>query len=423
MDMFNTNNVSKTSKLVNSLGYWTLLLLAFLLPVCVLFSSEVPSLMTKIFVGGVLVLVAVVFFAIAHNRAQEISIPKSIILGAVWLVPLAYLLSTLFASGHSQSFFGERLTMNSLLFMIIATLALTITAITLTTAKKALGVYLAMLGSATLLTLMELYIFFAPTSVESLGLQSVSLVGTLNDLGVFFGLITIFILLSLVLLPVTPLVRGGLWAVLVASVFFLTAVNLTALWWIVGAFSLAFFVFSMSSVSFSKKSHGLENVSVASLAVLLVAFLFIAVPPVIDTDGNSNITASVAHMVDIGEFDVRPSWGTTVSIASQVFRDGGLVFGTGPDTFYHQWARYMPTSINVGAFWLTDFFYGIGLVPTSIITTGLLGAIAWLVFFIVFIWRGARNLIIAKDGDKNDIANYVRVTSFVAALYLWINTV
>ncbi|KKS85120.1 MAG: Tetratricopeptide repeat protein [Parcubacteria group bacterium GW2011_GWA2_43_11] len=421
--MFNTSNVSKTSKLINSLGYWTLLLLAFALPVCVLYSSGVPSLMTKIFAGGVLVLVTAVFFVIAHIRAQEILLPKSSILGVAWLIPIAYLLSTLFASSGNQSIFGERLTMDSLSFMLISALALTITAITLTTTKKALGIYLAMLGSATLLTLIELYVFFVPSSVQSFGLQSVSLVGTLNDLGVFFGLITIFVLLSLVLLPVTSIVRGVLWIVLTASVFFLTAVNLTVLWWIIGAFALAFFVYSISSLTFSKKLQGLENISLASLAVLLLSFLFIAVPPVVDEAGNSNITAYVAHRVDIGEFDVRPSWSTTVSIGSQAFKDGGLVFGTGPGTFYHQWARYMPLSINVGAFWLTDFFYGIGLVPTSIITTGLLGAIAWLVFFVVFIWRGARNLILAKDGDKNDIANYVRVTSFVAALYLWINTV
>lgn len=423
MDMFKTNNVSKSSTILSSLGYWALLLLAFVLPVCVLTSSGVPSLMTKIFVGGVLVLVAVIFFSVAHIRTQELSIPKSFILGAVWLIPIAYLLSTLFASGGAPAFFGERLTMDSLAFMLISAIALTVTAMTLSTPKHALGVYLSMLASAGLLTLAELYLFFVPASVQSLGLQSVSLVGTLNDLGVFFGLITLFILLSLILLPVTTLVRGVLWAVLVASIFFLVAVNLTALWWIIGAFALAFLVFSVSSAYTSNKKINFEKVSMASLVILLLAFIFIVVPAKVDDAGNSNMTGYIAQKVGIGEFDVRPSWSTTVSIGNEAFKDGGMIFGTGPGSFYHQWAKYMPPSINIGAFWLTDFFYGIGLVPTSIITTGLFGAIAWLVFFVVFLWRGTRNLLISKEGEKGDISDYVRVTSFVAALYLWINTV
>lgn len=421
--MFTNNNVSKSSTIVQSLGYWALLLLAFILPMFVLTSAGVPSLMTKIFVGGVLVFVAVAFFSFSHIRAQEISIPKSYILGAVWLLPLAYMFSTLFASGGSSAFFGERLTMDSLAFMLISALALTITAVTLSTPKHALGIYLAMLGSAALLTLAELYIFFVPTSVDGFGLQSVSLVGTLNDLGVFFGLITIFILLSLVLLPLTQLVRGVLWVVLVASLFFLAAVNLTALWWIIGAFALAFFVYSISVSYASSKKVVIEKVSIASLVVLLLASLFVAVAPQTNTEGKSNITGYIANKVDIGEFDVRPSWGATVAIGNQSFENGGMMFGTGPGSFYHQWAKYMPESINVGAFWLTDFFYGIGLVPTSIITTGLVGAIAWLVFFGVFLWRGSRNLLLSKEGDLGDIGDFVRVTSFVAALYLWINTV
>jgi tetratricopeptide (TPR) repeat protein len=83
----------------------------------------------------------------------------------------------------------------------------------------------------------------------------------------------------------------------------------------------------------------------------------------------------------------------------------------------------MPSSINVTAFWLTPFPYGIGLVPTSVITTGLLGALAWFTFFVVFLWRGSRNMLLSTDSSQGSIADYIRVTSFVAALYLWINTI
>jgi len=125
-------------------------------------------------------------------------------------------------------------------------------------------------------------------------------------------------------------------------------------------------------------------------------------------------------MASIGEIDVRPSWGTTVSIGRQTFADSGALFGTGPGSFYHAWAKYMPNEISITKFWLTDFYYGIGLVPTSIVTTGLIGAIAWFAFFVVFLWRGARGLL-SREILQGDITDYLRVTSFVAALYLWIN--
>jgi cytochrome c-type biogenesis protein CcmH/NrfG len=414
--MFNTNNLSKETGILHSLGYWTLLLLAAVLPLAVLTSNHVPALTTKIFIGGALVLIAVLFFSVSHMRSQELHMPKSLILGASWLVPLAYLLSTLFAAGSAQPFFGERLTMDSMGFVLVMVLALTVSSVILNTPKRALGVYLAMLGAAAVLTVAEIFIFFARQTATDFGIQSVSLVGTLNDLGVFFGLITIFILLSLVLLPVTNVIRLALWGVLGASLYFLAAVNLTALWWIVGAFALAFFVHSLSTVYLSRSTTKDGELSYASLTVLVVAALFVLFQ-------GYGFTTVIAKKADIGEFDVRPSWSTTVSVGRQELSDGGALFGAGPGTFYHSWAKYFPEKINIEPFWQTDFFYGIGLMPTSAITTGLFGLIAWLVFFGVFLWRGTRNLLISGDVRRGDVVGFIRITSFVAALYLWINTV
>ena len=413
--------MSKGSNILQSLGWWTLLALAAILPIAVLTASNVPSLMTKVMIGGVFVLLAVMFFAIAHMRSQELIIPRSLILASVWLIPVAYLFSTLFGGGSTHPFFGERLTMDSFAFILIAALALTVTAITLDTPKKALGLYLAMLASAAILTIAELVVFFAKGDVLPFGLQSVSLVGSLNDLGIYFGLITVFGLLSLILLPLNQMMKGVLWLVLVASTVFLMIVNLTALWWIVGAFALAFLVYSASD-AFAEKGGDYTQISYASLAVLVVAVAFIFIPATKD-NGKASITGLLANKADVGEYDVRPSWDTTVAIGGQSYTEHGAFLGSGPGTFYHNWSQFMPASINVTAFWLTDFFYGVGFVPTSVVTTGLLGALAWAIFFVMFLWRGAQGLVLSGSTKKGDIIGYLRVTSFVAALYLWINAV
>ncbi len=417
--MFNENKkLSKSLAVFDSLEYYTLLLITAIMPVFVFFGSNVSSLVSKIYIGGMLTLLLLAFFSIKHIIKQEISIPKSFILLGFLSIPFVYKLSTFFNS--SSSFFGKNFTMDSAIFISIAATVLVLTSIILNTPKKSLGVYLAMLASSIVLMFSELYIFFIDGAVKSFGLQSVSLVGSLNDLAIFFGLITIFILLSLTILPITKIVRFILWGVLVASMFFLAVVNLSPLWWVIGFFSLVFFVYSLYSVYFSGNGKiNISKISFASLVVLVISVMFIAIPPK-TTTGELNITGVMSAFANVGEVDIRPSINTTISLGEQALADNGFLLGTGPGTFYYVWAKYMPETIGMTLVWLNDFYYGIGFIPTSVITTGLLGALSWLVFFILFLWKGGQNLLSAKI-KEGDVADYIRITSFVSALYLWVN--
>lgn len=392
-------------------SYWALLTLAAVLPLAVYGINEVPILMTKIWAAGVLTLIGGIFFAAAKMKSQELSIHKSLILGAAWGLPAAYLLSTLFASDVSISFFGNELTMDSAAFLLIGALALTLTSLVLTDAKRALGLYLAMLGSAAVLTVCELLIFFAREAVTAthIVLPSLSLLGTLNDLAVFFGLITLFTLLSLMLLPVSSMVRYVLWGVLVASSFFLAVVNLTVLWWILGGFVLALLVYALYARFMEGSAK--NEIMVAPLAVVIVCAFFLF--------GSQSITSSFASWAQVGELDVRPSWSTTVRLGSQALA-GHRLFGVGPDTFVEQWSKFMPADIAQTPFWRADFTYGIGFVPTSVIATGIVGLIAWLLFFGLFAWNGARSFYATRKVARGDVVQFLRVTSFVGALYLWI---
>jgi tetratricopeptide (TPR) repeat protein len=409
--MFESRNKQDGSEIVQSLGYWSLLALAAILPVCVLTNTLVPTLFTKTFIGGALILITTILFAIGHIKSQELPIPRSLLLAVSWLIPAAYLLSTLFSTG-ATSFFGERLSMDSAAFMTFTILALTASAITLYNPYRALGVYLAMLAAAALLTLAELLLLFAPGLPSALGitLSSISLVGSLNDLGAFFGLIMVFALLSLLLLPMTMFIRSILWATLLIGAFFLALVNLTVLWVMVGVFALGCFIYSITG-NYLKSGEG-TSFSVAALLITLLCGTFLFA-----SDG---FTGATAERFGVGQLDVRPSWQSTVEVGSSAIADSSVIFGTGPGTFYHAWAQYMPAGISATMFWLADFPFGIGLVPTSFVTTGLLGAIAWLVFFGVFLYQGLRSLVLSSRAEPGDIASYLHVTSFLGALYLWV---
>jgi len=407
--MFHTEKAS----IVDKVSYGALLICAGLLPIALAVGKYAPPIVfSKVFAAGILVFLTCLCFALARIRDQVLMVPRNLTLAAVWLVPIAYLASSLFATGGLM-LFGERLHVDSAGFVLVGALALSLAALTLRTEARTLGLFVTMLGSAFVLTVLELVLFLWGRTLAEGGLvlQSFSLIGSLNDLAVFFGLISVFALLSLILLPATLLTRVALWLSLAAAAFFLAVVNLTVLWWIIGAFALACFVYSVS-VPYVTASRSTPDVgaTAGSLAMLALAALFLF--------GSDTFTGSLAEHFNVGELDVRPSWGATMDMGKEVYREHALL-GSGPGTFMKLWANYMPPEISSTLFWQTDFDFGIGLIPTAALTSGILGALAWVLFLGAFLWYGVRYILFLRSSERVGVAEYLRITSFVSAAYLW----
>lgn len=370
--------------------------------------------MTKTFVAGAGALLALILFASTRLRAQKLSAPKTLLLPLAWLVPLAYLLSTLFQTNPTVTFYGETLAVDSLAFMLSGAVLLTVTALTLTTRERMLSLYLALLGGAGMVALFELLIFFARSLVTgtSFVVPVPSVVGSLNDLALFSGLVTVLSLTTLATLTLTKVSRVVVWAALVLSVAFLAVVNLKLLWWLVGGYALAMFVYSMYQ-QFMKAEQSSEEgmkLSGASLVVLAIALLMLF--------GGESVSGAPARWANVGELDVRPSWSATLAIGKSTLASNPF-FGSGPGTFSHEWSQRRPLDVNETVFWNADFVSAIGFVPTSIISTGILGALAWLAFFIMLCVVGFRLFVLDKD-RTDPLTFYIRISSWVGAVYLWL---
>jgi len=391
-------------------AYRLLLTVVALMPLALFVGTAVPAQISKLAFGGIGVLLVAIVLAGTYIKDQTISFPKTAALGAVWLLPVAYLLSTLFGDRAANAMYGEQLTMDSAAFFLIGALACTLTALLVTNTKRLLGMHLTLLGSAIALSLVQLILFFARDTIASTGIvmRSLSLLGSLNDLAIFFGLIVIFLLLALALLPITAAIRAVLWCALALTLYVLAVVNLTLTWWVVGLLALAVFVFSVYRTHFGDTKQ--QAVSFASLATLAIAALFLF--------GPAGVVGTPASTANVGELDVRPSWTSTITIGRTALSEHTF-FGAGPGSFTSLWSENIPRSIYQTDFWLADFFWGIGFVPTSIVSTGLVGAIGWLVFLCFFIFIGIRSLILRAHVKDGALAQYFRVTSFLAALYLW----
>jgi cytochrome c-type biogenesis protein CcmH/NrfG len=410
--MFFSKHKATVGGKFDRVSYLLLVAITLIMPICIGVPVLVTPSYTKIAVGALLTLAAVISYVIARMTDRVVQLPRSYLPLVAWMIPVAYLLSAFFSTGSIRSLFGERLSIDSFASVAIMVTVLTLVPLIIRSQKRALGIYLAFLVSSGVLALLQLGMFFARETLVSAGFAlPISLLGSLNDMSVFFGLIVIFVLLALTILPITHMMRIILWVPLSLAGLFLAIVNLHVLWWVVGFFALGCLVYSVATPYFAKKGAPQTSVSIASLTVLVLAGLFLF--------GSESLTTAPAQWANVGELDVRPSWETTVSIGTEVLKEHTL-FGSGPGSFARLWALHMPNEINSTTFWQSDFLFGIGFIPTSIISTGLLGGIAWFAFLAFFVWHGVQKLILVKREGKNPVIQFFRVSSFVGGLYLWI---
>ncbi|HQT82846.1 MAG TPA: tetratricopeptide repeat protein, partial [Candidatus Paceibacterota bacterium] len=150
---------------------------------------------------------------------------------------------------------------------------------------------------------------------------------------------------------------------------------------------------------------------VLPLLVLAVSLFFLI---------GGTLGGALANALHVNVLNVRPSWQSTFSVAHQSYATTPI-FGSGPGTFGVEWLKYRDASLNSTVFWNIDFSSGIGFIPTSLVTTGLAGALAWVAFLLLFIVCGLRMLILRAPEDA--FVRYVAILSFVSALYLFATAV
>lgn len=146
----------------------------------------------------------------------------------------------------------------------------------------------------------------------------------------------------------------------------------------------------------------------AALVILLFSLSFLV--------GSNFLGGFISKYINLSNPEVRPSIVTTGEIAWKAIKHNPF-FGTGPNTFVIDWASWQPKEIAQSIFWNTDFTEGFSTFTTFIVTTGILGFIAWVLFFTVFVIRGIQSIRIAL---KDPLSNYFILTTFMISLYSWI---
>lgn len=416
--------VAPRRRSLETMSTWALFATLVLAVFVVVPSASVPSFTTKTFILAAGALITFALYILARLSRGNIILPPFVLVGALWLPALAYALSAAFSGApFANSLWGSALEPDTLGFILVASILGTLTAFILRHKEHYQSFLragaLVFVAVALFQVLVVIIGQFSPNTIS----PAFSVIGSFDDLAYLVGLGVIGVLITLRFLELPQrayrlLVLSG-----AAGLFLLAIANSSVVWVLLALVSLGLFVEAVMQRGPSNNDTDLDDTAILGdvshemdegkhslvlpLLVLAVALFFLI---------GGTLGSALANSLQVNVLNVRPSWQSTFSVARESYATSP-VFGSGPGTFGGQWLKYRDASLNSTVFWNIDFSSGIGFIPTSAVTTGLVGVGAWVLFFLLLIVLGLRMLILRAP--QNAFVRYVAILSFVAALYLF----
>lgn len=400
---------------LDTVSRYILLAVIFILPIATLPSGWLPLPLTKMGILALGVFIGLILWAAARLNEHKVEFPNSNLIWVTLLLVAGYLVAAVLSGNVMNSLVGFGFERDTALAML--TFVAAFAAVALTTRKVGHFIRLQQVALASFLVVGVFQIvrvtFGADVILPELFSTdpTATTLGSWSDLAVFGGLALLTSLSGLALFSPKKLATGGLYAVLLVSLFLLILVNLNAVWATLALATFLLAVYIFSDASYDRESgRFIPSVPwvklLPSILVLIVSIIFLL--------GGTAIGERINDMFGVAFIDVRPSWEGTVAVGAGVFQENAL-FGVGPNAFREAWIDHKPMAVNETSFWNTDFTLGVGLIPSAFITGGLVVGLLWLLFFAAFIHLGFRMLAkrIAQPAHM-----YIAVSSYVGAAYL-----
>jgi Flp pilus assembly protein TadD len=417
------------TNIFDRLSFLSLFLVIILLPIFCLPFSSFPVETSKGLLLVVGLTACIVFWAIARFIDGKIVFPKSRLIGAGFIIVLITFLSALFSVSRESSLFGSMFDVGSFWFIFAGFILLFMSAVVFRTPKHAKTVLLgSILASAFVLLFQGFRLFVLPifgstskfalvlNKIFSLGIladKTGNVLGSWNALGLFAGFAGLMFLLVVEFFPISKVEKILLQIFILLSILLAASVNFSLVWMLLGISSLIIFVYKVSITLHRGEGEDSEKVKknfpLTSFVVMIIALLFFVSGPFVGS--------FIPNHLNISNTEVGPSLGATMSITKGVLLKHPI-FGIGPNRFGEAWSIYKPAVVNNTQFWDTSFSSGAGLLTTFTATTGLLGILSWIFFFVLFLLMGIKSVF---SSIKNE-TNWEMMAFFVLSLYLFISS-
>ena len=419
-------------KIHSILGY-SLIVLSFITPLIFSFSPLVSFSFAKEAPFFIFVFLGIFLLILQSFNQGKIVVPTHRFFIASLVVCAVYFLSALFSINQTTSLIGMGTEIETASFIIALFIFSFLISFFVRTKDKVFLTYIALGASFLFIAVFHTLRFFFGVNFLSFGIFTNIISNTLgrwSDLALFAGITTILSLTSLEFLKLNKLFKIAVYTILTFSLFILAATNFPIFIWgsgvsdsiglftIIGIFSLLFFVYFVSS-SYEKKDTAektfARRVPIASLIVLVISVVFtLGFLPL------QNVFYTYFKVTPVSE--ARLLWKPTADLSLGTLKSfpARTLFGYGPNEFTYKWRLDKPVDINNTSIWNIDFADGVGFIPSTMVTVGLLGFIAWMGFFFFLLILGLRALFMKI---KDPLSHYLTVSSFLVTLFLWITQI
>ena len=398
-----------------------LLGLVFLIPIFFLPIDGISSAFAKNIFLSFTVIFAFILALFLWMKQEIVVLPKSPIFAALFFLIAVYAFSSFISGSFSNSFFGAGEEIITSVTLLVLGILLFLFAVFFRTKERVFYAFVAFFISSIFVFLFQIFHFIFPDLTVFAGIPSVktaNLIGRWSDLGIFSGIIAILALVTIEKMPyIGKVIRGALYVFLAVALFFYGIIFYSNSWAILGAVTLAISIF----IFFHTAHVQAENISITKKWLLTPSFI-VAMFSLLLVFVGTPVNTKLFEVFNIPPVqDVRPSWAGTYQVSRGLFEEGtrDAIFGVGPNRFFIPWQKYRPSEVNYTPWWGVDFNEGIGTIPSSLVSTGIVGFSAW-IFFLISFFFGGLFAFKKKFGQMDEIMQYVSTASFASASYCWI---
>ncbi|MBI2054438.1 MAG: tetratricopeptide repeat protein [Candidatus Staskawiczbacteria bacterium] len=300
---------------------------------------------------------------------------------AVLIFFFIYLASTIFSKDRSGSFWGwPRLVSES--FFTLAGLVVFYFVVSNIFSKKEIFTSVVIFALSCLLAVLTGFLQGIGIFIMPFDFAKNTSFNTLGSAGglAFFTAVFLPLLLSMAIFLNNKWLKMILGAGIVLSLVFLVFINYYLVWWLVLAGSALFILFGM----LKRDIFDLRWLSAAMFFLVLALFFLVLNPQLPLPKMPVEIFLNQRATFDIAVKSIKES----------------PILGSGPGTFVYNFSKYKDASFNQGSFWNIVFNRGSSKALNIAATTGILGAISFLLLIGAVLFYGAKFILLQKHGRQ-----------------------
>jgi len=337
---------------------------------------------------------------------------------AVGILPALYLLSAFASHTLPFSLLGSGVEADTVVFTALSFFAFLFSFALFRTPRSAWLLLIVVFYSLVAALVFQFITIVGGSSVipfEAFSDRSVNLIGKWNDLGIIAGLLLLIAVVRLEFSTLSGFRMIGMLVVAVAAVLLMGFVNFSFMWGLLLTVFVMIVLFKLlqSPIAPDDKTqlNWRQHIPWAGITAtgVLVIFLFFG----------TFVNSSLTKFFPVTALEVRPTFPSTLTVIEAERGDSvkKLALGSGPGTFTNIWLAHKPSGVNQSLFWNFDFSTGFSTVVTSLGTTGVFGALAWLVapLLVVFALLRALRTALLKSRERT-LSLVLAATSICMAL-------